>query len=148
MQDHEQVRFGRRLIRGFRRIGIVAAAPCFAAAIVMAGYGVVSDYQNAHRDDWWKNAPLAKPATKSGALTFDEFMPVKPGEPAKPTSGPWDAYRTPEPRLVPVDHDPFAKSELWSSLAWAGGIAAIGVLLFLTFFAIGWICAGFARDQP
>lgn len=133
---------GERLIRGFRRVGIVAAVPCLIVAVIVAGYGAISEYQRSHRNDWWKNAPLAK-SEPSRALTFDEFIPQKPGQPAK---GPWDDYRQKEPQLVPVDHDPFAASELMPALQLAGVVAAIGAALFFGFWAIGWICAGFSRE--
>jgi hypothetical protein len=113
------VTVGERFIRGFRRVGIVAAVPCLVAAVIIAGYGAVSEYQRTHGDDWWKNAPLAK-SEPSRAITFDDLIPRKPGQPAQPAKGPWDDYGQKEPQLVPVDHDPFAKSELVPALQLAG----------------------------
>ena len=86
---------GERLIRGFRRVGIVAAVPCLIAASIIAGYGAVADYQLRPRE--------TKP-TSSGALTFDDIIPPTLGQPANGSRK--------EPQLVPVDYDPFAKSKL------------------------------------
>lgn len=123
-------------------MGIVLGLPCLAASAIIAGAGVYTYATTVDPDLWWKSAPLAKQETASKVVTFDDLIPKKQDEP----QGPWTQYQQQVTKLVPIDYNPFADSELRSSLLSAGFVAVIGFALFGFCWAVGWTLAGFARD--
>jgi hypothetical protein len=109
---------GPRLIRGFKRLGIALAIPCFLGAAGLLSFGIYQEYQREH--DPWK-----------------EFPGVQTSAPAK-----WGAIR-----LEPVDYDPFSgESKLTEVSLWSASICGLGLTAFLGMWLVGWVFAGFAKD--
>lgn len=113
---------GERILRGFKRIGIALAIPCFVVAL---GFGAVAAYEDLKSKEDWSAFPTQPPAPA-----------------ADRPAGPWQKYR-----LEPVDHDPFAKkSVLRDAAPVILGSVGLGIVLFFGSWLIGWVFAGFARD--
>lgn len=113
---------GRTLIRGFRRLGIALAIPCFLTA---AGFVSVAAYE----DYKWREFPES-PANWGSV-------------PLEPTAQ--------DPKKYRFEPNPFAdlipkRSALADSAPIAAGAAALGLALFLGAWLIGWVFAGFVRD--
>lgn len=113
---------GTQIIRGFRRLGIVMAIPCFIASAAYLSIGVYEDW--VRKDEW-------------------AAFPDRPPPRAKLDGQPF--------KTKPVDHDPFAdlipkRSVVRDVAPFAAGIAGLGVALFFACWLVGWMFAGFVRD--
>src|SRR6266568_4297469 len=149
---------GKRVMRGFRRLGIVLSVPFFLAGFVLIGIYPFSSKPTAFAElppgyvldkpepgDPWPGVPVVPPAGKKSARgMFDDLVP------APKTEGPADGGAIlvgPQPKLTPVDYDPFAPRRNSELLLWAGGLFAAATALFLFSIAVGWTLAGFASDR-
>jgi len=149
---------GSRVKRGFRRLGIVLASPFIAGAVIALGFYVFQDTRNYfERFDpvytielpdkrvievqaasqeaallaakgWFtiNPSPNSGPAIQGFAITGSGGSHMKPVAFVKATP---DPPRDPEP------------------LYWAAASIVAGLIAFLACVTIGWVLAGFARDE-
>lgn len=116
---------GQRVIRGFRRLGMVLAAPFLVAAVVQLGLWAYSG-----PSEWWKTDQVVTAAA---------------------SGDPWEKYlKPPSAAALPPIPDGFElvrPARTPDQLIIAGLLAGAGTGLFLLCLALGWVIAGFVRDQ-
>jgi hypothetical protein len=161
--------YSARMTKGFRRIGIVLAAPFLVTAFLMVGFGatveVVHYFEQKQEIASPKQSALkefkADPSKSAAQQTIDLLSAAidegeerarktetKQGSKAIESPADWGAIP------VPVPNNPYEFANVahvdspdWGSLLlWSAGFALTAALLFLAFWSIGWIFAGFAND--
>jgi hypothetical protein len=107
--------------RGFRRIGIALAVPCFLAAAVAIGVYAVSTPVN-----WWDEDKVTISSPLSPGFVLDKLSDAE--------------------LLKRYNEIEQIKRRPMEPLYAAGALALAGVVIFIFFTGFGWVVAGFARD--
>lgn len=134
---------GARLVRGFKRVGVVAAAITWVGGIVFTA--VISTQQGNNLQGGFRQATCAK-QLKPGSFVFNEFRPQEIDLSRSGCSGPlytrtWaeiNAIASSKPSPLEGYIEPASLGFLMSSVA--------AVLVFGLFWIIGWVFAGFTKD--
>jgi hypothetical protein len=132
---------GRRVQRGFRRFGIVLAAPFVLASATSVAVYIASEPVPTAAE----SAPTKTPADLS-KLTDAELLEIlclpklPPGFVLDRASLSKSAPSQCKFKQADAARDP-------TPLYWAAGLSLSGVALFALSLALGWVLAGFARDD-
>ena len=121
------------MTKGFRRIGIVLAAPLFAVALLIVGFGAAVEAVHFFDQSKPVSAPMA-PAEDASKSSADRLIQKLQ-----------DAIDGKLPEPAPVESS--VQSPAWTSLLlWSAGLTMTAVLVYLACWSVGWIFAGFAND--
>jgi hypothetical protein len=136
---------GARFVRGFGRLGIVAGA---IVLLIGLGFSFVaaSDEQRRATDRYlqakcvnekiWSHAPLKMIDPAKVRIDFDGSGCYGPGYSGTPAEVAALSVAPPAP----------LETALGPFVLGAGISTLCGVVTFLLFWLIGWLCAGFTRD--
>jgi hypothetical protein len=125
---------GRRIIRGFKRLGAVVAVPLWLIAcafIVVAG---IAKY-NQPPPIPAAAAVLERPNSSKCYINGVDYSACMNRYQIQ-----WDAYLEREARKAAIDA-PF------NDVVYAAIAAGAGAFWFVLCWAVGWMLAGFARDE-
>jgi hypothetical protein len=114
---------GHRVRRGFQRLGLVVTVPAFCLALGATAFGGIGLMTAPE--------PLPFPACYTG------FLADTPTEQHVRCRAEHERYNE--------NYD--TRQKPYELLTFAGMSAAIGALWFALCWAIGWVLAGFARDE-
>lgn len=136
---------GARIIRGFRRIGLVLAIPVLLIGIGTSLYVGTETYTTHDRRVAQANC-LIKKSDRDGGLPALSYDPAKIDLQKTGCSGPiYSAYfwEVSGIAAVPASFETdFGPAGIGGSLASVAG----ALLIYLACWAVGWIFAGFTRD--
>jgi hypothetical protein len=154
---------GRRVIRGFRRLGIVLAAPFFLGGMMFLGtYGyslvhapnLVGPIQrsqvnapqtiepSSESKEILKQYGVEWPHNSEGKST--ETPPIEPGSVLELFGFGPDGKPLAGVESAPTNIS--EKSYRNSDLFWVSSLFGVGASLFIVSLAIGWVVAGFAKE--
>lgn len=136
---------GARIIRGFRRVGLVLAVPIIVFGIPASLYGGYNNYDSKARKEAQASCLLDK-ALKKQDLPVLSYDKTKIDPEAAGCKGPLYS-------VYPWEFPAYAKSPAsfvddFAPVGLGGSLAAIlgAIILYGFFWAVGWVIAGFTRD--
>jgi hypothetical protein len=162
-----------RMTKGFRRIGIVLAAPLLAMAFLLVGFGAVVEVVHYFEQKPQIASPKpsglkefkADPSKSTAQQTIDLLSAAieegeeearkaeaKRGSKTVESPADWGAIPVPGPEkpsefLNMAQVDSNFRGPDWSSLLlWSSALAMSAALVYLACWSVGWIFAGFAND--
>ena len=138
---------GARFIRGFTRIGAIAAVLLALSGVALSIFIAVDRYNSAANG--YESAQCIARLARSGYTFKQKEYSTALDYSAGGCNGWYHSYESIK-EVIAIANSPaptFLTSEGASVLGWGLVITGlVAVIAYLAFWAVGWLCAGFTRD--
>jgi hypothetical protein len=136
---------GARFIRGFTRIGAIAAVLVALIGVVTTGFIAKEVYSD--NKDAFANAICVANVARSGYQFTKMSYSSNPDYEAAGCSDSGIRYKSLQEVVALAKDGPLAVERAVTVVGWGLMITGlVAVIAYLAFWAIGWLCAGFTRD--